>query len=184
MALRTRRLPSVSIRMTMLAIGLAAANFWAIKSVTVGPPAWWAYLAIGSLPTASVLLLILVAMIGDLRRKREASPFAFGFLVSGGFSLAAVSVILADYDLVNETIQTWIISPILAILAAAGIDPNRKGMQQGIAYVLIVGFVETVFLLPHLILGVIGGITAKRLGLRLIRTPSPRDGTGRPPSLG
>ena len=183
MAPRTRRLPRVSIGMTMLAVGMAAANFWAIKSVLVGPPAWWAYLAIGSLPTASVLLLVLVAIIGDLRRKREASSFALGFLALGGVGLASMSIVMADFNRANQLFGPWMGFTIDTILSALGFDPKANANQSGLVYALSIVIGELAFLLPQLVFSAIGGFAAKRLGLRLIRTPWPRDEASGPPPL-
>ena len=161
MSPRSKLRPRISIGMTMLAVVVVASNLAAMKTMLYLSAKSWGYLVFGSMPMASLLLLVLVAIVGDLRRVGEAKPFAIGFFALGGVGLSVMSVLLADADRVYPIVSDWIFKPFTEAWAGLALHANATGDNLGISLMVLA------FMLPQLILGLIGGVVAERIGIRL-----------------
>lgn len=152
------RKPRVSIAVLMAAVAIVAADFAIVaKAYRTGNVNIPLIIILPSLPTWSVLVLSLILIASDLRRYGEAGPFALGFVAIGS---GAVALTLIGFALDTRTFLKpfdWVFGWV-----AGGVANTSGG-----TYVLPV-LVFTIWTPPQLLVACLGGLLARRVGLKLV----------------
>jgi hypothetical protein len=152
------KVPRIRIAWVMVAVAVAALNFWAMR-VILGPRTGQlgSLLAAGALPMANVLA------VGMLIRQRrpESRPFLLGFESFGAMALALYVVLACFFH--AEVVMLYL-RPVC--------DPMEKAIGWGRPFVLIpvVCSAGVVMLgLPQVVFALVGGLLSRRF--RITFTP-------------
>jgi hypothetical protein len=149
----------ISMAMLMGAVAVAAVDFWVIRSVEMSSVMQF-FFATGAMPVASLLIVIGLVSVPQLLRSGEISPFVIGFEAAGWM---AVFGFIAWYSVAPEYAADCV-QPI-----AEAIRPPRathfRALSDLPGLLLEFGVIATLFSLPQLLLALLGGWLAHRVGL-------------------
>jgi hypothetical protein len=170
------RVPRLSIAWLMLAVIVLAADCALLRAALTafGGSASIPVFLIGAVPVADALAVGLLLIGLRLRRDGRAGPFLCGFVAAG---MAAALLYALAFILGPEAVMAAareLLRPVFDVLSRASLPWNDRipvGVGQVVGIAIEVGAIFLVFSTPQLLLAVLGGWAARRLGIGLVRCP-------------
>ncbi len=156
--------PRVSIAGLMAAVAVVAVNVAVWRSIYSGGSNSQAafFYACGILPLASLLIVVGSFSVPGLLRGSPLSPFVFGFEAVGWVVLFAF---LSWYSIAEHAVIGYA-SAIVAPIRPSVMSYLENAPEWGKLFVEF-GFSTVLFSTPQLVLALLGGWLARRLGLTL-----------------
>ena len=152
---------------TLAAINCLPVRLMATPLATSNFPYSLRFAALGITPVASLLIVLMVKMLRDVRRTGEARPFHLGFVVFGLAAMVGAALSTSSEDWIYEYFEivgkclNWMLKPLLS----SGPSPYPR-LESAIEYVLI----WLCLVVPQVIVATVGGFVVRRSGLTIARS--------------
>ncbi len=154
--------PRFAISGLMAAVAAVALNLWVIRSFDENSPSGLSYLffACGVMPMVSQLLLAAIFLAPRLLRGERLPSFVLGF---EGVGWVLVFVFITWYSLAPSGLLGAV--ELIAVHTRPVFSGYLLDSPRWVAIGLELGFGIAIFSLPQLIVALVGGLLARKLGL-------------------
>ena len=156
------KLYRVSMATMMGAVATAALDFWVMRSLDPGSPDMLPHFlfATGVMPVASLLMLVGLISAPRLFRSGELSSFVIGFEALGW---TAVFAFVTCYSIATKTFMEG--AEAVAATCRPFLIDYLKDLPAWAGWAFEFGFASILFSLPQLLLALLGGWLAHRVGI-------------------